>query len=478
MARLGAIAEGDTLAGARVLAIERRAPDAQITVGLADGAQIVFALGSQRGPFAALPALSYRATRVPFAAFAAVGAALAGALVGVWPLALPSWREAIDELGDDPRRTLALASLLPSDPLAQPACIAPWTRLEYGQADQYGPCCSDFQTAPARGSLDPMSRWRAPAMRAFRRALASPGAPSTCRATCPRLIGRSDTLAGLVVRGGPPGFRANQIAVIDAILAGDDDPPATPLEVIFPATSYCNYDCLMCRFGVDGTLADELPDRFYDSLAPLLPGLGRLEALGGEPLASPVLRGVLAGPLWRAHPQLEVALTTNGSYLTPRELDRYRDVHFAHVTISLNAASAEIYAKINRGRPWARIRDHLDALLARRRVVGNPASVTYSLVILRDNLHELRAFAELAEADDVAVRFMLPMLDRNQQSILTDEPSMRAAADALGSIAARLRVRGKPTEAARVDGELGVLTARLERRIFRPLPDDLVPLRR
>jgi len=110
---------------------------------------------------------------------------------------------------------------------------------------------------------------------------------------------------------------------------------------------------------------------------------------------------------------------------------------------------------------------HLDALRTRRPAIA----VTYSFVILRANVHELAAFAAWAATDDVAVRFMLPMGDRNQQSILRDGAAMREAHDALAAIATDLRARGRDHEAARVDGEVAVLAQRRARGVLRALPD-------
>jgi|JI10StandDraft_1071094.scaffolds.fasta_scaffold04979_9 molybdenum cofactor biosynthesis enzyme MoaA len=471
--QLGPLAVGQSLGAGRIAALIRGGDGLLVEVAV-DGAVLAFSLAAtalQPGPFPGLPALSYRRTAQPFATVAPIGHALAAALAPHWPAvtAAPDWTEVVDALGDDPRAAVALADLLPAERLTAPRCVAPWTRLEYGFRDRYGPCCADFQTAPALGHGPPLALWASPALRGFRRALTTP-TPSTCRPSCPRWLGRSDDLRALILRGGPAAFRANQVAAVRAILAGDEQPTSTPLELVVPATSYCNYDCLMCSHGAEGSLTDELPPAFYQALAPLWPGLGRLEVLGGEPLASPVFREFLAGPVWRAHPQLEVALTTNGSYLTPDALDRYRDVAFAHVTISLNAATAATYAAVNRGLPWARIRGHLDALWARRAERGDPAAITYSFVILRANRHELEAFTALALADGAAVRFMLPVGDRNRASILTDRAAMADTSAALGAIAAELRRRGRDHEARRVDGERAVLTDRLTRGVVRALP--------
>lgn len=469
------VAVGQLVAGATVVEVRRARARLTITVSL-DGARQDFALDrapTRPGPFAALPALTYARGALSFSALAPVGAALAAMLAPHGPAALlATWQDALDGLGDDVDATALLADWLDDAHAVDPRCVAPWTRLEYGTAGQYGPCCTDFQVAPAvDADADPLTLWRSPALRRFRRALADRDPHATCRATCPRLVSASDRPATLVLRGGPPAFRANQRAAIEALLAGDDDVAATPLELVFSATSYCNYDCLMCSHGETGTLADERAPAFYDRLAPLLPGLSRLEVLGGEPLASPVFRAALGSDRFAAAPQLELALTTNGSYLTAAELVRIERVRLAHVTVSLNAATAATYAAVNRGLPWPRVRANLDALLAARAARRNPRALTYSMVILRANLHEVEAFAALAEADDVAVRFMLPMGDRNGQSILTDRAAMTDAAAALARVEARLRARGRDREADRAAGERTILDERLRRGALRALPD-------
>ncbi|MCB9565371.1 MAG: radical SAM protein [Kofleriaceae bacterium] len=432
-----------------------------------------------------MPGADLPQRRDPYAALAATGEALARALRAAAPgpddggvraavdAAAPptprSWRDAVDALVDRADATVRPADWLAPDLLARRPCTLPWTRLELFLDDLHGPCCVDFQRRPAAATGALLARFRSPAMRAFRAALAGDGPPATCRPSCPRLRGRSDALDHLVVRGGPAAFVANQRAVVEAIVAGDVDAAAiTPLELSFAATSFCNYDCLMCRWGVDGTLADERPAAFYDALAPLLPGLARLEVLGGEPLASPVFRDFLAGPTLAAHRHVRVALTTNASYLTPTEQARHADVRFEHLTISLNAATDATYRAVNRGLTWPRIRGHLDALRARRAATGWPRAITYSMVMLRANLHELEAFAALARRDGVGVRFMLPMRDRNDQSFLRDAAAMADVARRLRAIADDLDDR----DARRARGEAEVLDDRLARGVLRPLPDD------
>jgi molybdenum cofactor biosynthesis enzyme MoaA len=480
------LAIGADLGDATIEGFEVGANELLVDVVLTTGERVRFSVAGSRapatvGPFSALPELSYRKTEVPFARFEGCGRALARVIraglgdrevrTAVDPLLSPpppaDWREALERLLDRADDTVALGPWLDAELGRARPCTLPWTHLELGSGARFGPCCSDFQQAPASAAADLLALYRSEPMRAFRRAL-SGGAPhDTCRATCPRLLARSDSLEQMVLRGGPRSFVDNQRRIVEAIIAGDDDPPCTPLELVFPTTSFCNYDCLMCRFGEDGTLEDELPPSFYHGLEPLLPGLRQLQALGGEPLASPVFREFLAGPALRAHPHVAISLVTNGSYLTPAEQARYHAVRFEHLTISLNAATESTYAAVNRGLPLARVRSHLDSLLVRHRTNQWPRAITYSMVLLRSNLHEIEAFAALARTDGVGVRFMLPMLDRNHQSFLTDAGLMRDVEQRLRAVATSLGER----DAHRARGEAAVLRARIDRGVLRTLPD-------
>lgn len=509
VAQLGPVRIGDALPGGwEVGAVAVSRAEALFTLTRPDGERVTLSLPGARGPWHRGPfhprvPLAYRPSPLPVDAFAAAGRALALRLqraigsedprttterwlqiartLGRTPTPASSapppgdWKSALRRtLLDRPRARLRLAELLPPSALPDVACVLPWTSLEYGTALLHGPCCSDFQARPAPepGVEDtPLARWRSPAMRAFRRAMAGDGHPSTCRPSCPRLAGRSDAISALELHGGPAAFVDNQVRLVEDLLAGRSEPEATPLGVTFPTTSFCNYDCLMCRFGEEGTLADERPPRFYDALTPLLPGLRTVTALGGEPLASPVFRAFLASSVWADHPQLRASLTTNGSYLTPKEQARIAHVRFANITVSLNAASEETYAAVNRGLPLHRVRANLDALLDPGRGLA-PERVTYSMVLLKRNLHELESFAALCRADGVEMRFMLPMHDRHGQSIMTSRDAMQQAEAALRRIAEEEWAEGRLSAARRIRGEVEVLADRLARGVTRPLPDD------
>ena len=94
------------------------------------------------------------------------------------------------------------------------------------------------------------------------------------------------------------------------------------------------------------------------------------------------------------------------------------------------------------------------------------------MVLLKSNFHEIRQFAELAWKDSVQVRFMLPMHDRNGQSIMTDKQAMEEAVEGLEAVAQEAWKRGQRHVAREILGEARVVKSRLERGVFRPIPDD------
>ncbi len=398
-------------------------------------------------------------------------------MVAVPELALPHtdsslpWQErARQHLRDQPGKSLRLGQLLDVAHLPDWPCTLPWTRLEVSQGGGIGPCCIEYQ-AERFAAVPPLATalWNGPAMQAFRRAMQpGPETPSTCRATCPVLVGQSQRAADVRLRGGPRVALDSQIAAIEDMLAGRLEVRGAPLTVCLATTSFCNYDCLMCPCGEEGKLEDQLPEAFYADLQTLLPGVQVLDANGGEPLASPTFRDFLTTLDAKNLSQLQVNLVTNGSYLAPKLLDKLARVPFGNITLSLNAATPESYLLVNRGLPYERVRAHLDDLLARQKA-GMRGELTYSMVILKQNFHEIEAFAELALQDGVHLRYMLPFRNRHESSILTDRTAMLAALRALQRVAARLLALGRGHEARDALTSANILLGRLDARVLAPL---------
>ncbi len=508
----GPLAVGTMLAGGWQLAFVRPAGD-RVRLGLVDpagGREVVLWTASSQAPdsghrpFGRLGGapLNYERTDLDRVALSAATGALGLALgdaadVEVWiahalasacasegrhhpraPVSRGPWQQqARERLVDRRGESVQLRDLVPVADLPQRACTLPWTYLEVSnEFGNFAPCCFDYPVETVHAPLGtPITTlWNAPSMQRFREAMVAGDPGRTCRNTCPRWNDGSATLDRLVLHGGSPAMVQAQIETVEAIWAGRtvlDTPPAT---LHCRPTTYCNYDCVMCSCGETGTLADELPRTFYDAVLELTPGLHHLDLSGGEPLASPVLRNLLTTCDFSKYPDLMFFLVTNGSYLTPRlqqALWRPGGPRLSLV-VSVNAATAATYRKVHRGLPFSRIRQHLDLLVAARRDGRMQGSLRYSMVLLQSNHHEIEAFADLAVRDGVGFRLMLPQYDRNSESILTCESTMRATLSALQQVAARYGEHPVAADSVRVAmGCAQVIEHRLGLGLFQPIPD-------
>lgn len=400
----------------------------------------------------------------------------------------PTWAEkARWLLAGWPGESVTLGELMEDSELPPWPCHLPWSRLELGDGgNPAGPCCASYQEGTRRDTFVPGSAlaaplgirdqaetpdalWNGPRMQAFRREMTHPGPPSTCRRDCPVLLGGTHRPAAMILWGGPASSVESQIALVEDMAAGRTVARRPPQSLCVATTSYCNYDCIMCGFGEHGSLADEKPASFWKGLGTWLDALQQIDANGGEPLASPEFRAFLERADFAAHPQLGISLTTNLSYLTPAQLERFARVPFISFTVSLNAATAGTYARVMRGLSFEAIRVNLDTLLRRRAQDPSPPGVTYSFVVLKQNLDEVGAFYEMTKRDGVGVRFMLPEENRNDSSILTSREAMREARRALAEVASDLASRGLSDERARVWSSVLRLDERLASGVLAPL---------
>jgi len=482
----------------RVASIDASAERARVVLEGPSEQTAVFFLsapepGAPDGPYGLGPTLTYQQGAVAAEAFHDAGVELARVLlsaadpepveeaVAQWlrdaSSAVPTasdWKElARARLVEQPDEVLHLAELLGSEGLPKTPCVLPWFRLELNANDVVGPCCADYQVRPWRppNRLRIGEAWHSDAMQSFRRSLASPDPSETCSSSCPHLRGGTSGASSVILQGGSEARVEAQLLRVESLLTGAAETAVAPASVQFAPTSFCNYDCLMCRCGQTGSLDDELSDAFYEDLLSHADGLESLEVCGGEPLASPRFRDFLCDLPSSPLSHVSLGMTTNGSYLTPKLIDALSELRGCDLIVSLNAASPETYERVNRGLPYARVRANLDCLLERRAEERFRGSIRYSMVILRANLGEIERFAELCRRDAVAYRFMLPQLNRNDQSIMLDKALMGEALDQLERVIAQDEGRhGESSWLRLVKGEARVLRERMAARTLSLLP--------
>ncbi len=174
-----------------------------------------------------------------------------------------------------------------------------------------------------------------------------------------------------------------------------------PLSGSIAMTHRCHLRCLHCYLGDErqgGLEPRERATAFWLSLVDQVADAGCLNLLitGGEPL----LRRDFAEVYERAARRgILVTVFTNATLVDERLVSLFERLTPEMVEVSLYGASAEVYEGVT-GVPgsYRRCLAGVDALVARR------IPVALKTVVMRENLHEVRAMRGLAEERQLAFR--------------------------------------------------------------------------
>ncbi|WP_245630221.1 GTP 3',8-cyclase MoaA [Alicyclobacillus acidiphilus] len=176
-------------------------------------------------------------------------------------------------------------------------------------------------------------------------------------------------------------------------------------------TDRCNFRCPYCMpremFGpdhkflsADETLTLDEILRITRHLVDL--GVEKIRLTGGEPLLRPDLARVIES-IMRIEGVQDIALTTNGSLLTPRRARQLADAGLRRITISLDALSDDAFRRMNDvGFPVRRV---LDAIHAAKDAGLEPVKV--NMVVRRGyNEQEILPMVEHFRYSGVILRFI------------------------------------------------------------------------
>ena len=241
--------------------------------------------------------------------------------------------------------------------------------------------------------------WNNPLLRVMRREMfRAAGASKHCRSMCRTVMGVEDRSAELLARHDhelTPEVVANRRLLLDEMRAGRTVLTATPLELVMGVSANCNITCGFCH-GPEGRYG-ELTDARREEIERWLPNLMSLSVSGpGEPLMSRNYLRLLERIAGGNYPSLRVALTTNGTLLTPAFLERHKAVQWAHVRVSLNAGSAKVHERMTGKALFSRVIENIEALVQLRDSREPPFDITLSCVLSEMGMGDLHAFASLA----------------------------------------------------------------------------------
>jgi cyclic pyranopterin phosphate synthase len=172
-------------------------------------------------------------------------------------------------------------------------------------------------------------------------------------------------------------------------------------------TDRCNYKCVYCRDGENGSNYPELSNEEYLRLVGIFVSLGvtKVRLTGGEPL---LRRGLLelvqelAAMRTLSGDPLELALTTNG-HLLDRLAAPLKAAGLNRVTVSMDAVDAQTFERITR------VPGSFKAVLGgvRTALKAGLTPLKINCVLLRGfNDGQIEGFARFAREEGVVVRFI------------------------------------------------------------------------
>ncbi len=212
-------------------------------------------------------------------------------------------------------------------------------------------------------------------------------------------------------------------------------------------TDRCNFRCAYCmpEEGVVSLSHDEIL-RYEEiwRVARISIGLGvrSIRITGGEPLCRIGVEELVSGlSQLREEGLTDLAMTTNGSLLE-HKASALKKAGLDRVNVSLDTLNSDEFSRITK---LGRLRDTLAGIGAALRESLEP--VKLNVVVTRSNVHEVAAFAYLAEKLPVQVRFieLMPLGGVTDPDIYVgaDEMKTRLRADGwLYSTTQRIRGAG------------------------------------
>jgi radical SAM protein with 4Fe4S-binding SPASM domain len=175
------------------------------------------------------------------------------------------------------------------------------------------------------------------------------------------------------------------------------DTPALPRELQLEVTAACNLACTMCLVSYRPKISKRAGSMSYDMFRRLvdeLPGLERLTLQGlGEPLLAP---GIIDMITYASARGIAVGFNTNAQLLTPDRSRRLVGSGLSWLCISVDGAVAETYEAIRGGARFARLEEHVPALMGAIARRGAGPDVSLVFVAMRRNIAELPDVVRLA----------------------------------------------------------------------------------
>lgn len=185
-----------------------------------------------------------------------------------------------------------------------------------------------------------------------------------------------------------------------------------PLHVAVATGQRCNLRCVFCsdRDASPAAYTDLTLDQFLQFADPM-DKASRVQIYGwGEPFFNPNYEQIF-NYVVEHYPGTRIHVSTNGTLLTDKWIDRLLAYGKCLINVSLNAATAETYAQVTQRDLFDRVVDNLRRLVQAKQQRGiDDFVITVSFVTIKPNIHDLPRFVELCA--ELGIRH-IKLLDLN-----------------------------------------------------------------
>lgn len=180
-----------------------------------------------------------------------------------------------------------------------------------------------------------------------------------------------------------------------------------PIYVELSPVGACNHRCTFCAVDYVGYKPDRLS---LDIMRERFPEFARLGIksvnFAGE--GEPMLHKNISEMIYLAKEAgLDTSLTTNASIMQKDFLEKALPC-LSWIKVSLNAGTAETYAKVHRTKPedFGKATFHISQMVKKRNAEGWKTTIGAQILLLPENVHEIEALAEMCR-DQLGVDYLV-----------------------------------------------------------------------
>ena len=210
--------------------------------------------------------------------------------------------------------------------------------------------------------------------------------------------------------------RVNFRRAVAAVQGGREAVRHRPVEAFLEIVSDCNIRCTMCAISFDHRYRKGPADyrghmkwSVFEEAFPLLRHAAKVHLMGtGEPMLHPdlprMVRAVAGTGAW-------VTFNSNGTLLDESVAEELVTAGLSQMVLSLDGATAETFEGIRRGASFESVIDNVSRLTdLRDRSGALGPELLVSMVLMRQNAHELDAMVDLAASLGARLLHVEPLL--------------------------------------------------------------------